>query len=74
MIDIHLLAASRGIKCGAKPISSENEVTIWELLKLVLYILKQLFASVSVNSGDIYCTSPKRLGKISTAIHLHFGE
>ena len=29
-------------------------------IKLVLYILKQLFASVSVNSG--------------TAIHLHFGE
>ena len=49
---IHLLATSRGKKCRVKPISSENKVTIWKLLlNLCLYILKQLFASGSVNSG-----------------------
>ena len=42
---IHLLAASGGKTCRAKP----------ELLcKIVLYILKQLFAEAEVNSGGYF--------------------
>ena len=38
-------------------------------IKLVVYILKQLFASVSVTSGEYL---PRRSGSVN--IHLHFGE
>ena len=57
---IHLLAASGWKKCRARPISSENEVTFWELL--LSYILKQLFASVSVTSGGYL---PRRSGSVN---------
>ena len=48
------------------------------LRSLPVYILKQLFFSISVNSGRIF-TSPlylaaSRLGKYSATIHLDFKE
>ena len=61
--EIHLLATSGGKKWRAKPISSENKITyLWIAIKLVLYILKQLFASVSVNSGGYL---PRRSGPVN---------
>ena len=60
---ILLLAASGWKKCRARPISSENEVTFSGIaIKLVLYILKQLFASVSVTSGGYL---PRRSGSVN---------
>ena len=50
-------------KFRAKPISSESKVTIWELLLNSCCIwLKQLFASVSVNSGGY---SHRRSGSVN---------
>ena len=70
---IRLVAQSRNtcIKCysppggirrkkwRASPILSENKASVWEL---ALYILKQLFASVSVNSGGYL---PRRSGLVN---------
>ena len=52
---LFLLAASGETKWLARPILSENKAAIWELLfKLVLYVLKQLFASVNMGQIKIF--------------------
>ena len=59
---IHLLAACRGKKWRANPILSENKVTVGIAVKLVLCVLKQVFASVLMNSGGYL---PRRSGSVN---------
>ena len=59
-------------------VKRESTVMVSSLIllrSLCVYILKQLFFSISVNSGfrNIYLAS-SRLGKYLTAIHLDFKE
>ena len=69
---VHLLAASRGNYVVQNPCHQKIKYYLGIANKLVLYILKQLFASVSVNNGGYL---PCRSGSVNiTAIYLHFGE
>ena len=69
---VHLLAAFGGKKRHAKPISSENRITIWELVLNLCCILKQSSTSLSVNSRYL----PRWSGSVNITryIHLHFDE
>ena len=59
---IHLLAASGGKNAARDPFHQKISNSLGIAIKFVLYTLKQLFASVSVNSGGYL---PRRSGSVN---------